>query len=47
MCDLLGVEKDNTLIVLFKRGEYDEVSTQEKTESLDNTRIKHNSVFDA
>ena len=47
MCDLLGVEKDNTLIVLFKRGDYDEVSTQEKTESLDNTRIKHNSVFDA
>jgi len=47
MCDLLSVERDSTLIVLFIRGDYDEASTMVKTESLEDTRIKHNSVFDA
>ena len=45
MCDLLGVEKDDTLIVLFKRGDFDESSTRMKNEVLEDTRIKHKSVF--
>ena len=30
ICKLMGVPYDNTLVVFFKRGEYDEVKTQEK-----------------
>lgn len=45
MCELLGVKKDNTLIVLFKRGGFDEESTHIKKTELESTRIKHNSVF--
>lgn len=47
MCDALGVEHDNTLIVLFKRGEFDAAASQptDAKDTVEHTRIKHNSVF--
>ncbi len=47
MCDALGIERDNTLIVLFKRGEFDAVAsrTTDAKGTIEQTRIKHNSVF--
>ena len=47
MCEALDTPHDNTLIVLFKQGDYDEARSILKTKTLENTRIKHNSVFDA
>ena len=47
MCEALDTQLDNTLIVLFKRGDYDEARSILKAETLENTRIKNNSVFDA
>ena len=31
ICQLMGVPYDNTLVVFFKRGEFDETTTQEKS----------------
>ena len=47
MCDALQVERDDTLIVLFKRGEYSESLTQEKEQSQEiiYSRIRDKSVF--
>lgn len=47
MCDALNVERDDTLIVLFKRGEYSESLTQEKTlsQEITHSRIRDKSVF--
>ena len=43
---LLNVESDNTVILLYVRGDYSEVLSQEKQSvSLERTRIKNNSVF--
>lgn len=43
---LLNVELDNTVILLYVRGEYSAVLSQEKQSvSIETTRIKNNSVF--
>lgn len=43
---LLDIELDNTVILLYVRGDYSEVLSQEKQSvSLERTRIKNNSVF--
>lgn len=43
---LLNVELDNTVILLYVRGDYSEVLSQEKQSvSIERTRIKNNSVF--
>lgn len=47
MCDALNIERSNTVIVLFKRGEFDQTATDTKTETLEQSRIKHRSVFDS
>ena len=44
MCDELGCEHSDTVIVLFKRGEHDEAATIEK-QSVEYSRVKHRSVF--
>lgn len=46
MCDALNVPGDNTLIVLFKRGESITDVTQDY-KSIERSRIKPNSVFDS
>ncbi|MDY7579298.1 DEAD/DEAH box helicase family protein [Herbaspirillum sp. RTI4] len=47
MCDALNTERDNTVIVLFKRGEFDQTTTDKKAETLEQSRIKHRSVFNS
>lgn len=47
MCDALNIERSNTVIVLFKRGEFDQSTTDSKLETLEQSRIKHRSVFDS
>lgn len=48
ICDLFNVERNNTLILLYQRGEFSESITAKKsTSSVDilSTKIRHNSVF--
>lgn len=47
MCDALNIERSNTVIVLFKRGEFDQAATDSKNETLEQSRIKKHSVFDS
>lgn len=44
MCDALDCEHDDTVIVLFQRGQHDQAATEAKL-AIDSTRIKHRSVF--
>lgn len=46
MCDALGCERDDTVIVFFKRGHYDQEATAAK-QTIESTRIKNTSVFGA
>ncbi len=46
--DLLGVEDDNTIIVLYQRGEFSQRLTEDTSASsldIQTTRIRNNSVF--
>ncbi|WP_019531275.1 hypothetical protein [Dasania marina] len=44
MCDELGCTHDDTVIVLFQRGQHDQAATDTK-QAIDSTRLKHHSVF--
>jgi len=44
MCDALGCEQDDTVIVLFQRGQHDQSATDAK-QSIGSSRLKHQSVF--
>lgn len=44
MCDELGCEHDDTVIVLFKRGQHDQTATSAKL-AIEDSRLKHRSVF--
>jgi len=48
ICDLFEIEPDDTLILLYQRGEYSRLLTDKKSEDtslMSTTRIRHNSIF--
>ncbi|MGL5664774.1 MAG: DEAD/DEAH box helicase family protein, partial [Shewanella sp.] len=46
ICEALGCEPDDTLILLYQRGNYSsDITSQKQTESTHLSRIRHNSIF--
>ena len=48
ICDALNTEYDDTLILLYKRGSFSQILSNEKiitSENIETTSIRHKSVF--
>lgn len=45
VCELLDCQRDDTVIVLFKRGEFSSELTQSKQEMANDSRLKEHSIF--
>ncbi|MFL1809274.1 DEAD/DEAH box helicase family protein [Plesiomonas shigelloides] len=46
ICEALGCEPDDTLILLYQRGNYSsDITSRKQTESTHLSRIRHNSIF--
>ncbi|MCE9774001.1 DEAD/DEAH box helicase family protein [Shewanella algae] len=47
ICEALGCEHDDTLILLYQRGTYcDELTSQKRSPTIQTSRIKHTSIFE-
>lgn len=45
VCELLDCQRDDTVVVLFKRGEFSSELTQSKQEMTNDSRLKEHSIF--
>ena len=45
ICELLACQRDDTVLVLFTRGEFSGELTLNKQETINNSRLKEHSIF--